>query len=69
MMSKYLRNMEIYDGIAKQGSEARIQKAVRKIGMMTATGMHDSNVNSEKLLRLCKTMVLPAATCGIHLTS
>lgn len=36
---------------------------------MTAAGMHDSNVTSEKLLRLCKMLVLPAATHKINSTS
>lgn len=36
---------------------------------MTAAGTHDSKVTREKLLGLCKIIVLPAATNGIHLTS
>lgn len=66
-MTKCLGITDTYDGIAEHGSEARMQKVLSKLCVMTAARMHDSHVTSEKLLPLCKIMVLAAAKHEIHL--
>lgn len=59
---KYLGITATYDEITQQGIKPGIQSAVRKVGMMAAAEMHESNMISEKLLRLSDLMGLPAAT-------
>lgn len=66
--TSYLGMTITYDGVEEEQSTASIKNTIKRTQLMKMSGIHAGKINSARMLRLCKMMVIQKASYKLHLT-